>query len=337
MSHFSVFVAVPANVAADDLKSYVDRVMDRYDEQREVEPYKVYIKDSPKDGWEFDFLVEQAEKGLIDCYTADRVRALAEDWPGYVALHNRYRADGREDEYHLMGIDEEGPFEWSSRNPDSKFDYHVFAGRWTGWLQFHKDADPSDLYDCQVLDRFDPDKGWVYEPAIGAARVRAIDFQAMIDTRVAEATKEWETFQSLVDRFGRPKSFAQILDEVGDGDANAVREAYWDQPAVRSGRDEALARFREDRVSSWFSAERFDHFLACDDMVTWWQEAADDAISPYAMVDFEGDWHAPERMGWWGVSIPDQEQSRAEFNTQTAQRVRELPEQAWLVVLDCHI
>lgn len=87
----------------------------------------------------------------------------------------------------------------------------------------------------------------------------------------------------------------------------------------------------------WFSAERFDHFLKCDDMVTWWQEAADEAISPYAMVDFEGNWHAPERMGWFGISIAEQEQSRAEFNTQTAQWVRGLPEASWLVVLDCHI
>jgi hypothetical protein len=337
VSHFSVYVAVPASVTSDDLEQYVDRVMDRYNEQREVEPYKAYIKDSPKDGWEFDFLVDQASKGLIEGYTADRARALAEDWPGYVALHNHYRADGNEDAYPLMGIDDEGPFEWSSRNPDSKFDYHVFAGRWTGWLQFKKDADPSDLYGCRVLDRLDRDKGWVYEPAVGAARVRAIDFQAMIDTRVKEATEEWETFRSLVDRFGRPQPFDQILAEVGDDDANAAREVYWCQPAVRGGREEAIANFRAGGKMHWFSAERFDHFLKCDDMVTWWQEAADEAISPYAMVDFEGNWHAPERMGWFGISIAEQEQSRAEFNTQTAQWVRGLPEASWLVVLDCHI
>lgn len=339
MSHFSVFVLAPARLEKADLEGYVEGVMARYDENREVAAYKNHVgQDPPKEWWEFDFLVEQAGEGEIPGFSAEQVRATAEDWPGFVDIHNRYRAAGREDEYYEMGVDEDGAFEWSTRNPDSKWDYWLFGGRWGDWLQLKQDADAADVYPSWVLDDIDLRTGKKsYAPAIGGARVGAIDFEAMIDRAVKDATEEWEHYQGLVDRFGRPMPFEAILAEEGRERVGMARQRYWSQPAIETGYQEALARLRErkDEVSL-FRSERFDQYLDTDDLVTWWQLASDDAVAPYVLVDFDGRWRAPERLGWFGATL-DQVESREQFNAKTAAFVRDLPGETWLALLDCHI
>ena len=112
MSHFVTHVFIPAEVPEDGIQTYLDEVLDPYDENKEVDPHvSEYVKD------------EEVE-ALRDKYYADRddirtPEALLEDWHGGTVT--------RDDERGEWVI-------WSTYNPDSRWDWWVIGGRWDGFF-----------------------------------------------------------------------------------------------------------------------------------------------------------------------------------------------------------
>lgn len=98
--------------------------------------------------------------------------------------------------------------------------------------------------------------------------------------------------------------------------------------------DERAVRFFW-RDEQWFAQV----FHACPiNAEQWWARFSwgYPLIPSYAVLTPEGEWMAPGEMGWWGMSS-DTCQERAQTSKRKVQFFRELPDDTWLVNVDCHI
>ena len=57
--------------------------------------------------------------------------------------------------------------------------------------------------------------------------------------------------------------------------------------------------------------------------------------SSYAYVDLEGEWISRGKMGWWGMSSDDKAEEA--WDKQYFEWLKSLPQDTWLVNVDCHI
>lgn len=60
------------------------------------------------------------------------------------------------------------------------------------------------------------------------------------------------------------------------------------------------------------------------------------ALPGYALITLDREWLAPGRMGWFGVSS-DGPDEKAAFKVQANRYLDELPADAVIVQIDCHI
>lgn len=60
------------------------------------------------------------------------------------------------------------------------------------------------------------------------------------------------------------------------------------------------------------------------------------AVPGYALITTEGEWIAPGRMGWWGMSSETAD-DRDQYRKQVNDYIDALPDSARLIAVDCHI
>lgn len=58
-------------------------------------------------------------------------------------------------------------------------------------------------------------------------------------------------------------------------------------------------------------------------------------ISPYAIVDLDGKWHAKGEMGWFGCSTGDMPER--DWHDQIQSLIGAFPDDTVMVMVDCHI
>lgn len=142
MSHFTVLVIGPD----------VDGQLAKYDENIRVEQYKSRIG-TP-------WWAEKAYEGA---------GVLENDPHGLMAWHDHEWPDSKGE----IGVDDDGLFEWSTYNPDSKWDWYSVGGRWSGLLKLKPEAKGS-TGQSGVFDN---------EPIPGGADIAFagdVDWEAMI-------------------------------------------------------------------------------------------------------------------------------------------------------------
>lgn len=134
MSHYTLTIVLPeAPKNKGHVEEMVSTLLAPFDENVSVEPYKDYVKPLPEDwrhatdrelGWPYSVVKDNApDTDLSD--------------PQAVASFMNSRYGGEEPEY---GVDEQGLFQWSTYNPQSKWDWWVVGGRWTGIYKLLPDA-----------------------------------------------------------------------------------------------------------------------------------------------------------------------------------------------------
>lgn len=149
MSHFSLAV-----ILKDDESVYLDDVLDKFDEGREVDKYIAYTKEEAtnkaKERIKGSF--ENAKKRLVEEKAKDEpdenwIKRFEEGIAYYEPMVNTYTD---EDYYNYIAedcsedmIDNEGNI-YSTYNPDSKWDWWEIGGRWNGLitLKREKETDP---------------------------------------------------------------------------------------------------------------------------------------------------------------------------------------------------
>jgi len=322
MSHYSVTVVCKS---PDDL----EQMLAPYDENIETESYWEPFYDADKAGTVAEYVeyvrsvyadpeVEYADWQQTRLLGTPLERATAEQL--LTAWTSQRLRDGEH------GIEVE-----STYNPHSKWDYWRIGGRWSGFYPIkeeHGDA-------LQVLR---PSMHWEFEREPDSSRFdgtkadggpkHMLDLDAKTRASVARAQDEVaEARQRLVDA-GLPMT---SIPWPGTGhDTNDAREQFWQQPAV------ALLHDIRDHDSGLFMMNGPDLAGLLGDPERWVQRAARRAYATYAMCTPEG-WIAPGEMGWWGSSS-DQEDDRRETYWQRFTKIVEaVPDDWYLIVVDCHI
>jgi hypothetical protein len=107
MTHFTVLVRFEGKI--EDTEKILEKLLEPYEENERVDPYKHYMSKEDVDMMAKNYGVESTD-------TESLIKKMIE-WHG---------AEG--------GIDEEGLFYWSTYNPQSKWDWWSLGGRWSGRL-----------------------------------------------------------------------------------------------------------------------------------------------------------------------------------------------------------
>ncbi|MFF0139711.1 hypothetical protein ACFYRN_25060 [Streptomyces sp. NPDC005227] len=314
MSHFPLIVCLPPT-ERDTLEDALEAALAPYDENKDVTPYREYTEN-----WQDEYA--SALKYFTEA--PDRKPASLDEL-NVAAVLSAYQG---------TTIHEETPegstavrfYRESTYNPQSKWDWWVLGGRWLGYFL------PKPEHDGDR--RLIKGRPGVGGNKAGPGRVDGgprglLDFEALRKTKSAEAGAEYDQWTSLVEGLPEAKPWSHYVEQVkADGEAfpiDRARQEYAAQPRVRKARESARFRWHDDVIRQ-FSVDR-DTYVRC---------AAEGAVPGFALLDLNGTWVAPGEMGWFGMST-DNEADRSDYQSRVNAYLEALPDDALVVVVDCHI
>ena len=246
MSHFTVMIALDKSVdmSRDEKGDYpglrfaLDNVLERFSEEREVEPYKEYMSESIDDFW-WVKAVRRARQHVIDgtgikpyepgpfSYSssasnqteAEQLAELKERAEWATLLDNTVTHKGKLTWYDIINCydswkrqtgdlsaevfyDEETgkPYTLETYNPQSKWDWWTIGGRWSG--KFHAKSDVTvisdDIIPAQNTRGWNAPKRESWDGLIDGGRIKYVDLERCRDKEGATALKRHRAYHALV-------------------------------------------------------------------------------------------------------------------------------------------
>ncbi|MGW0993503.1 hypothetical protein ACWD5V_09370 [Streptomyces sp. NPDC002523] len=314
MSHFPVTVCLPP-MPREQVDDALTKALAPFDENVDVEPYRDYIEN-----WQ-----DAYERALKFFTEEPKHKPAGLDELNVAAVLSAYEGEtiseeSKEDSAVVLFYRE------STYNPKSKWDWWVIGGRWHGYFSAKSEHDGDD--------RLIPGEGSAWGPKAKQGRVDGgprglLDFEALRKMKAAEAADVYDQWTKLVEGLPEAQPWGHFL-ERHDADKEGypidrARAEYGAQPRVLKARHSDDFRWVNDVIGE-FSVDRD----------TYMRRASEAAVPGYAVLDLDGNWQAPGRMGWFGMSS-DTEDDRAAYNSRANAYLDELPADAWVVVVDCHI
>jgi hypothetical protein len=303
VSHFSVVVCL------DDL-SKLDSALAPFDENREVEPYKAYEKEDPRDYWGVSFLREKA--GL----NPDEASLT---WAQIAEAHNTHWDDSPP-----MLIDEAGrAYTMTTSNPDGYWDYWRVGGRWGGYFTYLAD-DPRLLKPSR--DWGSPDL--IMPNTCDGGPKALLDIAGMRGRAADKAREDHAKWLVAVD--GTPEAlpwstFATQVGECPGYTIDQAREEYRSQPRMAALQGTSYGAMWDCPIEAYQKPT-----------AVFVELARAKAVPGYALVTLDGKWMAPGRMGWFGMSTDTPNHQVGYYETANAY-IEALPDDACLVAVDCHV
>lgn len=295
--------------------------------------------------WDRDTPAEKTNKEIHDFRwageRADRIAELPMTWATLVPLYNERwypttalaLAGDDSDDDRLHFEEETGrAYTMSTYNPDSKWDYWRIGGRWSGYF----------VADESLEDIIKPERHWdgpnnsryPGRSVCDGGRRRSLDFAAMRDYAEKDANERYDRWEQLVAEHGgdaKPWShFTGLIGVVEDFNIDQARKLYHEQPIIAAhGRME-----RENNGIVGWGDCLIEEFLTTREEYVRKARAA--VVPAYATVLLSGEWCAPGRMGWFGMSS-DGPGEREGYYAEISKYLDTLSPDTWLVVVDCHI
>ena len=258
MSHYAVLV----------IGGCPELQLERFDENIEVEPYYVDDVSEAQKQRMLDFYKDKGHEynTFESCY-----RVHGDDWNG-----NRWRL-------------EDGVWkEYSTYNPDSKWDWYQLGGRYSGVFIKLKDGASGTMGDRSLMT--------MSRHGVDQAYKKDIDFDAIKSSARSEAL---ETYRKCANKCGGnipllELSWATIMDssEYAALNIEQKRELYHSQDAVKIWKDKV-----NDGMPFGYSIEDFQ--CTEEEYAT---RAELNSFIPYAVI-YDGEWISRGDMGWWGITI----------------------------------
>lgn len=290
MSHFTVMV----------IGDNAEEQLERYDENLEVEEYEVG-EVSQKD--KLEMINYYAQKG--------------HHFPSFSRCYARF---GKEWNGNMCRKDENGVWRrYSTYNPDSKWDWYVLGGRWSGNFIRLKPGTTSGISgEPGVGDN---------EVGIDAALKGDIDFEAIRKENEENAHKY---YQDIVDKCGGSIPKLELFWEtIRDG--KEFTHLSIDNKRALYHLQDAIKRWR-DAVGDDLFGPQLEKFQCSEDDFVY--RSLRNVFVPYAVV-MHGEWHGSGDMGWWGIST--NEIPHEEWQNKVWELLQELPDDTLISFYDCHI
>lgn len=291
MSHFTVMV----------IGNDPDGQLEKYSENLEVEEYEDgEVSETDKQ----NMLDYYAKKGHIFTSFSECYANFGQKWNG-----NSCRED------------EDGVWRrYSTYNPDSKWDWYVLGGRWSGKLIRLKPGATSGV--SGEAGAFENKTG------IDAALKGDIDFDAIRKEKEENARKH---YQEIVAKCGGsiPKLelfWKTILDgkEFAHLSIDAKRTLYHEQDSIK--------RWKEAVINNDFFGPQLEDYQYTEDEFA--NRCLLNTFIPYAFV-INGEWYGSGEMGWWGIS--SNEMPEDEWQNKVWEMLNALPDDMLISFYDCHI
>ncbi len=231
-------------------------------------------------------------------------KKYGEDWNG-----NRWRKG------------EDGVWrEYSTYNPNAKWDWYVLGGRWSGcFIRLKADATSGVEGESGAFDN---------KVGYDAALKRDIDFDAI--RREAEE-KGRIYYREVAEKCGGTIPHLEIHwntllsdKRYANLSINEKRELYHSQEAVKV--------WYAAGFDSPFIGPQIEDFQCTEDDYA--ASCAQNSFIPYAYV-INGEWHGQGDMGWFGVST--NECDRNDWCKQVWDMIESLPDDTLISFYDCHI
>lgn len=187
-------------------------------------------------------------------------------------------------------------------NPDSKWDWYQLGGRWAGSLKLLPDVVEDQL--ASTPDKVNFSWGTSEANRLAILESRGVDqaYKKHIDWNRMNGT-EAEIQESI--------EFFKVAISSNDSDREAFikkhNTVFWYKP--------------EHYLEEYGTAETFAKSI--------------NSFSTYAVLK-DGEWIEPGEMGWWGMDSSTKE-SREKYEMEFQKMLNELPENALLTVVDCHV
>lgn len=200
-------------------------------------------------------------------------------------------------------------------NPDKKWDWYSLGGRYTGRLNLKGGNDgrvgrPGLLTDAAKAG------------CVDQARKGAIDFDRMRSEAADKARVTYRRFYALIEGLEFPKTWDRVRAEH-DGNIDAARKAYAEQPA--------MAWIREDDEFRWDDDVAVEYGCTEDQYA---ELAANRAVSAFAVVK-DGKWYERGEIGWFAC-VRDENDERA-WHQEMAKFLIEADDNTLISIYDCHI
>jgi hypothetical protein len=295
MSHFTVMV-----------------IGDNPEEQ--LAPYDENIQTAPRDKGEVS---EEDKQRMIDHYKEPENGGL--DLP----FDELYALKGEDWDGNSLVKHEDGTWhEYSTYNPDSKWDWYQLGGRWADFLKLKSGVDGIKGEPSLLDEDFKPEEG-----RADAALKKDIDFDGMRDEDGEKAGKRWDKVNELLKDLPVNESWETIRrrhtkDDTDFSNMDAARAEYGAQPRVQA--------FNKNHEFGFFASPE-DYNISREQYV---QNARNGAVSTFALLK-DGVWYEKGKMGWWACVSDEKEQDV--WDKQVSDMLDALPDDTLISIYDCHI
>lgn len=199
-------------------------------------------------------------------------------------------------------------------NPNSKWDWWVVGGSWTGYFKAKPGAEVK-LGRQSLVCPVEVESGWGDQ-----LRKGDIDWETIRNEAGEKAAKQYDEVHAEIIKGESWLPFEQFRDEM-NLTIDRARDEYLAQDVMK----------RKMRHKEYYWVN-LDEFLCTREEFI--QAARDGACVPYAVVK-DGKWYQKGDMGWWGMS--SNEMSQAEWNRKFAELIDGLPDDTLFTAVDCHI
>ena len=198
-------------------------------------------------------------------------------------------------------------------NPNSKWDWWVNGGRWSGFFK-PKAGAVGYLGEPGAFGN-KPTEGWV-----DSIKLKDIDVEGMLEASVKEANETYDKLEAILK--GRPLPSWNAIREKHGENIDAARAEYNSLQVVKD--------FNEANFHIW--GDLVETF--CNSREEYIEKCKNQTMVPYAVVK-DGKWYQKGEMGWWGMS--NDEMSQDEWNKKFWEMINSLDPETELNLLDCHI
>jgi hypothetical protein len=303
VSHFTVLciLEIGENVEGD-----LVTLLAPYDENLEVEPYRKRLPDNELERARAFYDEHPEHRGDLPADATD-VQVLSDYNGGTVFAYE----------------DGSGFYQMSTYNPESKWDWWQIGGRWGGYFPI-KSHHPSLIAGHMGWNQTQSTAG----KADGGIKA-ALDLDGMRAAAGDEARKTWATFQEAVAGTPTCKRWSEFIAEVEAKTLTIeqARDEYHAQPRV--------AAFRAPAYRATFGpfSSLEDYDMSESQFVA---RAVAASVPGYAVLSAKEGWLAKGEMGWFGMGADDHS-SEAGYWEHVNGLIDGLPDEAFLVVVDCHI
>ena len=301
MSHFAVMV----------IGDNVEEQLKKYDENIEVDEYcRGEISDKDKQSM-LDYYKREKEETFDtfdECYSK-----YGKEWNGG---HYRKDTDGKWKEY-------------STYNPNSKWDWWQIGGRFSGSFITHTKKE------AKVSDGNFGEPSWCTDiVGIDSIEKKYIDFDGIRKEAENNAREHYRAIAGLFENGEIPKvgmTWVKVRELFKDKTLKEQQNIYNAQTAVIEW-DKAKEKDRNSpsRVLGFLSNVD-DYQMSEEEYV---KNKGDESFVPFAVVK-NGIWHERGEMGWWACVA--NEKGREEWNSIVKKLLDETDDDELITIVDCHI